>query len=287
MRPTFGAVTATLNARGTVLAAVRSVMEQCEAPAEYTVIDGGSADGTPELVEAEFEALRARGCTATLRLLRQSRGPGIAHAWNEAIDGLASEVVALVNADDWLEPGAARAAIDAFAADPRADIVHGNARFHAADGREMGVLAPTWVNRLGIQCRTLHPATFVRRRVYAEVGAFDPRYRTTLDYDFLERCWRRGRRFRHLDRVLANFRLGGLSNTHRAQADAETLRIGLAHSRTKVLPLAAWAVRKALMRPAGLAGFELWLRDRPAPAMAAREVEIKPAPARPRERVDA
>ncbi|MFZ9879806.1 MAG: glycosyltransferase [Phycisphaerales bacterium] len=287
MRPTYGVVTATLNARGTVLAAIRSAMSQCVQPAEYVVIDGGSNDGTPEVVEAEFAALREQGCRADLRLLRQSRGPGIAHAWNEAIDGLSADVVALVNGDDWLEDGAMRAALEAFHADPAADIVHGNARFHAADGRELGVLSPNWVGRLGVQCRTMHCSTFVRRRVYAEVGGFDPAYPISLDYDFIERCWRRGRRFTHLDRVLANFRLGGLSNTHRSRADAESLRIGLAHSRTKVLPLLAYATRRVLLRPAGIAGFELWLRDRPSDSMARTEVELKPSVETPRERVEA
>lgn len=277
MRLKYGVVTATLNARETVLDAVRSVLGQSCPPDEYVVVDGGSADGTREVVEAEFARAAEGGCGTRLETIRQ-RGSGIAHAWNEAIARLSADVVFLVNADDWLEDGAAERVLAAFASDPGIDLVHGHARFHHRDGRCLGVLAPCWVNRLGVQCRTLHCSTVVRRRVYEEVGGFDPRFRTTLDYDFLERCWRRGKRFHALDEVLANFRLGGISNTFRSQADLETLRVGLSHSRTKVLPLAAFLLRRLVLRPTGIAGFDLWTRRAPRIASA-------PSPAAPVELV--
>ena len=282
MRLKYGVVTATLNARETVLDAMRSVLGQSCAPAEYVVIDGGSTDGTREVVEAEFARAAGAGCATRLEILRQ-RASGIAHAWNEAIAGLSADVVFLVNADDWLEDGAAERVLAAFESDPGIDLVHGHARFHHRDGSCLGVLAPCWVNRLGVQCRTLHCSTVVRRRVYEELGGFDPRFRTTLDYDFLERCWRRGKRFHALDEVLANFRLGGISNTFRSQADLETLRVGLAHSRTKVLPLAAFLLRRLVLRPTGIAGFDLWTRRAQAPAplpvpMPARPVELVAEP---------
>ncbi len=260
MALSYGVVTATLNARGSVLATLRSVISQSPAPTQYIVIDGGSTDGTRELVEAEFAATRARGCPIELQLIIQAAPKGIAHAWNHAIAQLTSDVVFLVNADDWLEADAAEHVMDAFARDAELDVVHGNARFHSMQGEDLGVLAPCWVNRLGVQCRTLHCSTCVRRRVYEELGGFDHSYCTTLDYDFLERCWRRGKRFRHIDRVLSNFRLGGISNTFRSRADLETLKIGLNHSRTKVLPLAAYALRRFVLRPMGIAGFDLWMK---------------------------
>lgn len=278
---TYGIVTATLNVRPTVLQTVRSAVSQVPAPAEYIVVDGGSTDGTVEAVEAEFAALRGAGCRTELRVMRQSGPPGLAHAWNEAIAGLSCDIVYLANGDDWIEPGAAARVLREYERDPALDIVHGNARFLSRGGEELGVLAPCWVNHLGVQCRTLHCATFVRRSVYGAVGGFDPAFRTTLDYDFLERCWRAGRRFRHVDAVLSNFRLGGVSNTFRSRADLETLRVGLRHSRTKVLPVMAYLARRLLMRPLGVAGFDLWMRPEPSKADAAR-VAIQP----PKPRLD-
>jgi hypothetical protein len=107
----------------------------------------------------------------------------------------------------------------------------------------------------------MHCSTAVRRTVYERRGGFNPAYRTALDFDFIERCWRAGERFVHIDEVVSNFTLGGVSNTQMARCDVESLRIGLVHSRTKILPLAAFLVRRAFMRPLRLAGFHLWARD--------------------------
>ena len=260
MHLTYGVVTATLNARETVLTSVRSVLAQSLLPIELVVIDGGSDDGTVQLVESAFAEARATGNTCELRLMRQS-STGIANAWNEAIATLRSDVVLLVNADDWLEAGAAERFLAVFADEADTGIVHGNARFRSPEGRDLGVVGPSFISRLGIRCRTMHCSTAVRRTVYERRGGFNPAYRTALDFDFIERCWRAGERFVHIDEVVSNFTLGGVSNTQMARCDVESLRIGLVHSRTKILPLAAFLVRRAFMRPLRLAGFHLWARD--------------------------
>lgn len=260
MGTSYGVITATLNAGEHVGQAIDSVLAQTRLPAEYVVIDGGSSDRTLEEVEVRADRIRRLGLPIDFRVMRQSSSDGIAGAWNEAIRSLRSDVVFLLNADDFYEPHAARTVMKAFEADPAVEIVHAKARFLQSDGSVIGVCAPTWINRIGLQCRTVHCATFVRRSVYERVGGFNPAFRTTLDLDLIERCWQAKVRFRYLDELLANFRLGGVSNSLKARADWETLLIGLRHSRTKLPPVAAFAVRRLLMRPFGLAGFNLRLR---------------------------
>jgi hypothetical protein len=103
----------------------------------------------------------------------------------------------------------------------------------------------------------------VRREVYERVGGFDPRFRTTLDYDFIERAWAAGIRFSFIDEVLANFRLGGISSTEVRRADWETLCIGLRHSRTKIPSVLAYALRRAVLRPLGFEGLRAWAKPEP------------------------
>ncbi|MFO0827460.1 MAG: glycosyltransferase family 2 protein [Phycisphaerales bacterium] len=261
MKTTYGVITATLNAGHQVGRAIDSVLAQSHLPAEYVVVDGGSTDNTLAEVESRAERARRLELPIRFRVIRQSGNDGIAGAWNEAIAALESEVVFLLNADDWYEPGAARAVLAEFDDAPTTDVIHAKARFYREDGSVLGICAPSWINRVGLQCRTVHCATFVRREVYVRVGGFDPAFRTTLDFDFLERCHAAGSRFRYLDEVVTNFRLGGVSNTLRDRADWETLRIGLRHSRTKVPPVLAYLVRRVCMRPFGLAGFNLRLKS--------------------------
>jgi GT2 family glycosyltransferase len=274
---TYGVITATLNAAAHVRTALASIWAQSVAPREVIVIDGGSTDGTIEVVEESVATARRHGVRIPVRILRQTAPIGIAGAWNEAIAEFSSDVVFLLNSDDSYEPHAARSVMRVFDADPSADIVHARARFIRENGVSLGICAPTWINRIGIQCRSVHCATFVRREVYERVGGFDPAYATTLDVDFIERCWRRGMKFRYVPEVVTNFRLGGISNSHRDRADWETLCIGLRHSRTKVPPLVAYFVRRGLMRPLGLAGFNIRLRSE---AEATRAAQTPPAPPR-------
>ena len=257
MRLTYGVVTATLNARQSLARSLASTLGQSRAPSEVVVIDGGSQDGTRELAQS---ILASAPSTVETRMLEQT-GRGIAGAWNEAIDVLRSDVVFLVNADDALEPGAAERVMAAFESSPTVGLVHGNARFVAADGREMGIVRPGILSRLGIRCRTMHPATMVRRDVYTSVGGFDPAFRNALDVEFIERCHHAGIPFMHIDQALATFTLGGVSNTQVARTDREMLTIGLRHSRTTIVPVAAYLVRRLVMRPLSLAGYHLSKRE--------------------------
>lgn len=254
MGMSYAVVTATLNAAETLPRALRSVLAQSVAPAELVVVDGGSRDLTESVARREFDAARAAGARTDMRFLRQT-GTGIAGAWNEAIDTLRADIVLLVNADDWLEPGAASRVLDAFERHPGAGIVHGAARFHTSRGRVLGTVRSGWLGRAGIRCRTMHCSTAVRRAVYGELGGFDGSYRVALDVEFTERCHCAGVRFVELDEVLSNFTLGGVSNRSFARADLEMLRAGLEHSRAKIVPVASYLFRTLCMRPLRLAGF--------------------------------
>jgi len=255
--PTYSIITATLNAAGFVDRSLASVLRQSVPPRELIVVDGGSTDETRSIVERAARIRRRLGLEARVRVLQRAGG-GLAGAWNRGIARSRGEVIFLLNADDWLEPDAARKALARFESDPDVGIVHAKARIHDREGSALGVFAPTLAHRMGLNCRTVHCSTFVRREVYERVGGFDSRFRTTLDFDFIERAWAAGIRFSFIDEVLANFRLGGISTLEVRRADWETLLIGLRHSRTKLPPMLAYALRRAVLRPLGFQGLRAW-----------------------------
>lgn len=283
--PTYSIITATLNAAGFVDRSLASVLRQSVPPRELIVVDGGSTDETRSIVERAARIRRRLGLETRVRVLHRAGG-GLAGAWNRGIARSRGEVIFLLNADDWLEPDAARKALERFQSDPDVGIVHAKARIHDREGTALGIFAPTLAHRMGLNCRTVHCSTFVRREVYERVGGFDPRFRTTLDFDFIERAFEAGIRFSFIDDVLANFRLGGISSVEMRRADRETLRIGLRHSRTKLPPLLAYALRRVVLRPLGFQGLRVWATPEPvdagwSPALAGlEEVEARPALAR-------
>lgn len=279
--PSYSIITATLNAAGFVDRSIASVLRQSAPPREIIVVDGGSTDETRAIVERVARIRRRLGPETRVRVLHRPGG-GLAGAWNRGIARSRGDVIFLLNADDWLEPDAARKALERFASDAEVGIVHAKARIHDREGASLGVFAPTFAHRIGLNCRTVHCSTFVRREVYERVGGFDPRYRTTLDYDFIERAFDAGIRFSFIDEVLANFRLGGISSVEVRRADWETLRIGLRHSRTKLPPLLAYALRRAVLRPLGFQGLRAWATPEPGLGAWTPEVpDLTPLDARP------
>ena len=206
-------VTPSLDAAPFVREAVESVLGQSVA-AEYVVRDGGSADGTLEVLR-RYEGR-----------LRLTSGPdgGQARAVNLGFAETQAEVLGWLNADDAYEPGAFAAALAAFEADPELDLVYGEGEHVDAAGAPLGRY-PTedwdW-ERLAEACFVCQPTVFLRRRVLERFGPLDERLRFCMDYEYWLRI-ARGVRTRRLDRRLARSRLhpGAKTLRQRVAAHAE------------------------------------------------------------------
>jgi len=204
--PSLTVITPTLNSAGTLADTIASVMAQnYEGGVEHIVIDGGSTDGTLEVV-------RAHG-------LRHVSEPdeGLSDALNKGLALAGGEVVAELNADDLYLPGALRAVGKAFAANPGAEWVTGRCPIVDADGRPIrrgvtaykNALLRHWSYGLHLTHNFVSaPATFVRTVALREVGGFDLRFRYSMDYDVWLKLGRRGAPV-ILDRDLAAFRMAG------------------------------------------------------------------------------
>lgn len=201
-------VTASFNAEATIAATLASVAGQdYPGELEHVVVDGGSADGTMDVV---------RGCG-----LRHVSEPdrGLTHALNKGIAMARGEVVASLNADDTYLPGALRRVGEAFAARPEAEWLTGRCVIVDDRGHEIrrGVTAykDLFLRRHSFRLFLVHnyissPATFVRRSALEALGGYDERFRYSADYDMWLRLGRRGDPV-VLGERLATFRMAGAS----------------------------------------------------------------------------
>ena len=158
-----------------------SVRTQDYPRLEHVVVDGGSTDGTVEL-------LRAPG-------VRHVSEPdeGRVDAANKGVALTSGEVVGWLNADDRYEPGALLDVGGAFAADPSAGWAHRLLPHHRRRRRRRSASRsrPTRTGCCGTGRFPLYltqnfvsdPATFVRRSALEEAGPLDTRYRISHDYD--------------------------------------------------------------------------------------------------------
>ena len=201
--PSITVITPSLNAAATIEATLDSVRAQGYAKLEHVVVDGGSTDGTVELLKA-----------AGVRYVSEP-DRGLAHALNKGIAMASGDVVGELNADDVYEPGALQAVGEAFRDHPATVWLTGYCQIIDADGAEIRRAITEYKNaflrRYSLGLYLTHnfisaPATFFRRTVLEEAGGFDERYRISVDYDLQLRI------ARHHDplilrRYLASFRM--------------------------------------------------------------------------------
>ena len=186
--PKPGLVTVITVVRNSVITLPRtidSIRAQSYPHVEYIVIDGGSTDGT-------LDILRQRSAGIELWLSEPDRG--ISDAFNKGIALASGEFIALVNADDWLEPDHISLSVESLtrtgAAFSFADlIVHDDtgAPLYKSVGDERYAL------RLHHAMPALnHPSIVCRRDVYAQHGLYDLSYKIAMDYEWLLRNHRLG-----------------------------------------------------------------------------------------------
>jgi GT2 family glycosyltransferase/peptidoglycan/LPS O-acetylase OafA/YrhL len=244
MKPdiTYSVITACWNSARTIARCVGSVLGQTVQPREYLFVDGGSTDNTRELIRQSFADHSGPPGAFAWKLLEQGDVRGISAAWNVAIKECTSDIVFILNSDDWYEPDCAERVLCALRDNPDADVVLANARTYR---RGESVPCSVWRNRpdwlLPVLMPYVHTGCFVRRSVYERLGGFDPALALAMDYDFLWRCRVSGMKFVRLPDVVSNFELGGVANSHRKEARLETYRIASRYCR--VLPVAALACR--------------------------------------------
>jgi glycosyltransferase involved in cell wall biosynthesis len=239
----YSLITVCLNAAETLRRTIDSVRSQTLPPAEYIFVDGGSADGTLEIISS---ANFAKGKTEKI-LLKQKTKSGIYGAINEGIKTAKSEFIFILHSDDWYEKNAAELVLAKFAESSDADVVLSDAYFHPLSSKEYIKRQRSFIF-FPFLMPIIHPAAFVRKRVYEKYGLYDENYAISADYEFFYRCFVKKLKFCEIRKPLVHVQLGGFANTNRERARSETLNAAMRHSSLKILPKAAFFARKYLLK---------------------------------------
>jgi glycosyltransferase involved in cell wall biosynthesis len=236
-RPLVSIVTVALNRAASIGRTIESVLGQVYRPIEYVVIDGGSQDGTVEVIGRYADRL---GYWVS------EPDRGISDAFNKGLARATGAVIGLVNADDWLAPEQIATGVAALQRGG-ADFVFGDLVYHAEDGRSLFRIRgdPDYARAIGRGMPDVnHPTLLARRAVYERVGGFDPDLRFAMDYDWLLRAHRAGFRGRYEPALVGHMTLEGVSDRRFRLAFAEVREIAIRHGQPR---LSAW----------GLYGFRL------------------------------
>lgn len=200
-------ITAVCNNRDTIAEALDSVLAQSHADVELIVIDGGSTDGT-------LEVLRSYG--DRISMLVSEPDQGMYDALNKGIRLATGEVAGFLHSDDVFADADSLAHIaDGFFSE-EVDAVYGNLVYVRRDNPQQVVrhwkAGMFTLHRLRRGWMPPHPAFYVRRAVYERLGGFDTSYRIAADYDCMLRFLSSGIKTVYVPQVLVRMRLGGASN---------------------------------------------------------------------------
>ncbi len=210
--PRVSIVTPSYNHAAFLERTIRSVLDQEYPALDYILQDGGSNDGTDAILDRYREQ-----CSHVES--RKDRGQG--HAINLGFEHATGEIMAWLNSDDLLLPGAIPYVANYFARHPDVDVVYGHRVLVDEQDREIGRwILPSHDEEILKWADYIPQETmFWRKRIWEEVGGIDESFRFALDWDLLLRFQAAGARIVRLPRFLGAFRIYAEQKTSDWMAD--------------------------------------------------------------------
>ncbi|CAH0354103.1 glycosyltransferase family 2 protein [Aquabacterium sp. CECT 9606] len=221
--PKVSIVTVVHNGVATLEQCICSVRAQTYANIEHIVIDGGSLDGTVDLIKKFSDSIAF--------WVSENDG-GIYEAMNKGMNRATGEFIGILNADDWLESHAIEAVVqslqnggdfsyaDAFVADASGSVI-GKKRAEESVEKALPYRMPF-----------AHQTFYARRRVIQVIGGYDVSYRLSADLEYICRVVERGFKGVKVVEPFSNFRLGGASGG--VKTFLETRRIARRHGMGRI-----------------------------------------------------
>lgn len=253
--PRITVVTPSFNQAGFLEETIRSVLEQGYPNLEYIIVDGGSRDGSVEIIQRYADRL-------AWWVSEPDRGQ--TDAINKGFARASGEILAWLNSDDTYLPGALFEAAAFLQENPQVGLVYGDANLVDAGGAVLGRFPARQTDYQQLLRGSVHipqQAAFFRAALWKQVGPLDPTFYFAMDYDLWVRLAKVSE-LRYHPRLWATFRLHGEAKT--AASDdrcyPEMLRVHRREGggRISVLALKAFA-RSAVFARLPLQA-RLWLR---------------------------
>mgnify|MGYP000897556620 FL=1 len=243
--PKVSIVTPSFNHARFLEQTMRSVLEQDYPNIEYIVIDGGSQDGSRDLIEAY---------APQLAYWQSQPDGGQTDAINQGFARATGEILAWLNSDDYLLPGAVSRAVAALQAEPELGMVYGDCLLVNAEGKTIKRFPAAQTDYARLRRGYVHipqQSSFWRASLWEAVGPLDPSFYFAMDYDL----WTRLARLAPLKYLpgepWAAFRLHGDAKSL-AQDDRcwpEMLRVHYRDGGKKLAALPAKYLLRKLLQP--------------------------------------
>lgn len=200
-KPLITVITVVYNGAETLEQTIQSVINQTYDNIEYIIIDGASKDGTLDIIKNYEDKID---------YWQSEPDKGIYDAMNKGIAVSNGDYIALLNSGDWYENDTVSIIAKNVLEHPLTDIFYGLMNV-LSENKE-----PLWVYGYGHKVLNnfmiAHPTCFVRKELYLK-NKYNIQYKSAADYDLFLTFYQQGYSFVFIEKILANYLLGGMSDS--------------------------------------------------------------------------
>ena len=219
----FAIITVSYNSESSIKQTIMSVLKQNYTNFEYFVKDGGSSDGTFEIVKEYGNEFMERGISYSFI---SEKDKGIFPAMNEALEHISAEYVLFLNAGDYLFDSNVLERIDSELKNHDYDIIYGNYWLYSENKRKH-IISKDF--SLLPKCMiTTHQAIFTKTELLKK-RPYSNDYRMTADYDFYLDMFLQNKKFLHINQDFVYFAVDGVSQKNAIRTQNEVFDLKMKH----------------------------------------------------------
>lgn len=202
-------ITVVYNNQKTIKSAIESILSQTYKNIEYIIIDGGSTDGTLDIIYNFKEKID---------LILSEADNGIYDAMNKGINLSTGDLVGILNSDDLYDNNyIIEDVVNEFVKDNKLDIIYGNLVY--VNKNDTSKIIRKWnsceyYNKFFENGNVPpHPSLFLKRNIYIESGFFKLDFYLAADYEFMLRIFKKNTyKSKYINKTFVRMRLGGATN---------------------------------------------------------------------------
>ncbi len=218
--PLVTIITICLNSATTLEKTIRSVLQQTYNNIEYIVVDGGSTDGTVDIIKKYEDKIST---------WRSEPDNGIADAFNKGVALATGEYLQIVNSDDWLSENQIETGLTNLT-NSSCDFVFGDTMYHGINAKPL-FLYRYHSDYLKVIRRRMpdfnHPTVLARKDMYDKIGGFNTKYKIAMDYDWLLRGCLAGFKGLYIPELTGHMQLCGISDSDYLTSYREIRKISI------------------------------------------------------------
>jgi cellulose synthase/poly-beta-1,6-N-acetylglucosamine synthase-like glycosyltransferase len=222
---------------------IQSVLNQTYDNIEYIIIDGGSTDGTLDII---------RKYEDQIAYWMSEPDKGISDAFNKGIQVSSGEIIGIINADDWYVHDAVNLSVRKLAERSTFGFSFGGLAIYYGDTLSHSMRCDAQyakIIRYNIPAIN-HPTFFVRRTVYETCGLFSINLKFSMDYELFLRMHKNNIKGICLEKNITCMRMEGISDNTFIGSLREVLQCSVLYGQPEIIALVLYAIRvfKGLIR---------------------------------------